>query len=72
MNVSNIYIWNIKDADYCYIINGISESEAIKLWQNIDLTEKTGILQKINTIYISLNYLYIFDINTKGTQRQYI
>ena len=33
-------IINIKGADYRCIINGIRKSEAIKLMQNIDLTEK--------------------------------
>ena len=30
---------NFKNADYC-IINGISKSKGLKLFQNIDLTEK--------------------------------
>ena len=45
-NLSKIYILNIKNADYCCIISGISKSEAIKLLQNIDLTEESGSLQK--------------------------
>ena len=28
MNLCNIYILNIKNADYCFIISGISKSEA--------------------------------------------
>ena len=40
MNLSDIYILNIKNTDYGCIINGISKREAIKLLQNIDLTEK--------------------------------
>ena len=44
MNLSDIAILNIKSADYHSIINGISKSEAIKLMQNIDLTEKSGTL----------------------------
>ena len=43
-NLSGIYILNIKNADYCYIIDGISKSEAMKLLQNIVLTEKSRIL----------------------------
>ena len=39
MNLSNIAILNIKSADYCCIISGISKTEAINLMQNIDLTE---------------------------------
>ena len=40
----DIAILNIKGADYCYIISRINKSEAINLMQNIDLTEKNGIL----------------------------
>ena len=35
MNLSDI-----KSADYCYIISGISKNEAINSMQNADLTEK--------------------------------
>ena len=31
MNLSNITTWNIKSANYCGIISGISKSEAINL-----------------------------------------
>ena len=44
MNLSNIAILNIKGSDYCCIISLISKSEAIKLLQNTDLTEKSGTL----------------------------
>ena len=44
MNLSNISMLKIKNADYCCIITGISRSEAIYSIQNIDLAEKTGIL----------------------------
>ena len=44
MSVSDIAILNIKFADYCCIISGISKSEIINLMQNIDLTEKSGTL----------------------------
>ena len=44
MNLSNIAILKIENADYCYIINGISKDKAIKLLQNIDFTEKGGAL----------------------------
>ena len=44
MNLSDISILNIKGSDYCCIISGISKSEAIKLLQNIDITEKNGTL----------------------------
>ena len=44
MNLSNIYILNIKNAHYCCIINGISKLEAMKLLQNIDLTKTSATL----------------------------
>ena len=52
MNLNDIAILNIKDANYRCIITGISKSEAIKLLQNIDLTEKSSkksYIIKINT-----------------------
>ena len=42
MNLSNIAILKIKNVDYRCIATGISKREAIKLLQNIDLTEKCG------------------------------
>ena len=44
MNLSDISVLNIKGSDYHCIITGIYKSEAIKLLQNIDLIEKSGIL----------------------------
>ena len=44
MNLSDISVLNINNADYCCIISGISKSGAINLMQNIDLTEKNGTL----------------------------
>ena len=44
MNLSDVANLQIKNADYYCIISKISKSEAIKLFQNIDLTEKSGIL----------------------------
>ena len=44
MNLSNIYILSIKNADYRCIISGTSKGEAINLLQNTDLTEETGTL----------------------------
>ena len=44
MNLSNITILSIKGSDYHCIISRISKSEAIKLLQNIDLTENRGTL----------------------------
>ena len=45
MKLGDIAILKIKDTDYRCLIIGISKNEAIKLLQNIDLTEKSGILQ---------------------------
>ena len=39
MNLSDIAIVNIKGSDYRCIISVISKNEAIKLMQNVDLTE---------------------------------
>ena len=44
MNLSNIAILKIKNADYHCIITVISKSEAIKLLQNIDFTETSETL----------------------------
>ena len=44
MNLSKIATLNIKGADYCCAISGISKCEAISLIQNIDLTKKSGTL----------------------------
>ena len=44
MNLSDIAILNIKGADYCCTISGISKSEVINLMQNFDLTKKSGTL----------------------------
>ena len=40
IDLNDIIILRIKNSDYRCIITGISKSEAIKLLQNIDLTEK--------------------------------
>ena len=44
IDLSDISILNIKGSNYRCIINGISKSEAIKLLENIGLTEKSGTL----------------------------
>ena len=44
MNLSDITVLNIKSADYCCIISGISKSETINLMQDTDLTGKSGAL----------------------------
>ena len=40
--LSDIAISNIKGSDYCCISSRISKNEAMKLMQNIDMTEKSG------------------------------
>ena len=40
MNLSNIAILNIQGVESYYIMGGISKNEAIKLLQNVNLTEK--------------------------------
>ena len=47
MNLSDISVLNINNADYYCIISGISKSGAINLMQNIDLTEKKWNIIKI-------------------------
>ena len=53
MKLIDIAILNIKGADYCFIISGISKSEAINVMQNIDLNKKDWTLDNIK------NYSYI-------------
>ena len=48
MNLSDIAILKIKNADQCCIISEISKSKAIKFLKNIDLTEKSETLYKKN------------------------
>ena len=44
MNLRNIAALNIKGADYCCILSGISTREAINLLQKADLKENRGTL----------------------------
>ena len=44
MNLSDITTLNIKRSNYHVIISEISKIEAMKLKENIDLTEKRGTL----------------------------
>ena len=44
MNFNDICILNIKNIDYCCILSRIGKREAVKLLQNIYLTEKSGTL----------------------------
>ena len=41
MNLTGIAILKVKNADYCCIITGISQIEAIELLQKIGLTKKS-------------------------------
>ena len=45
MNLSNIAILKMKNVDYYSIVSGVSKLEAIKLSQNIDLTEKNKLFK---------------------------
>ena len=44
INLNDISILNIHGVYYCSNIKGISKSEAVNLLQNVDLTEKSGVL----------------------------
>ena len=44
MNLSDVAILNIKSADYCCNISGISKNVAISFMQNANLTEKSRAL----------------------------
>ena len=44
LNLSDTAVLDIKGADYCCIISDISQSEAINIMQNIDLTKKAATL----------------------------
>ena len=44
MNLIDIPILKIKNADYCRIIRGISKNEAINLMQNSHLAKRSGAL----------------------------
>ena len=61
MTPSDIYILNIKNVNYCCIINGISKRETIKLLKNIDFTEgKWNIIKKLSgAVFEAINLLEI-------------
>ena len=46
MKLKDIGISKIENADYRCVISGIRKNEAIKLLENIDLTEKIGTFWK--------------------------
>ena len=45
VQLSDIAILEIQNADYCCIISRISKSQALNVMQNIDFTEQSGTLQ---------------------------
>ena len=51
MNLNDIAVLNIHGLDYRCIINRISESEAVNLLQNADLSEKSGTFQVKSFLY---------------------
>ena len=65
-NLSDIAILNIKGSDYHCIINGISESEAIKFMQNTNLIEKSGTLKNLlSRIKMGIKNVMFDDIEIK-------
>ena len=44
IGLSDVAVLNVEGSGYHYIISRISKSEAVKLFQNTDLTEKSGTL----------------------------
>ena len=63
MNLSDITILNIIASDYCCIIRLISKNEAIKLFQNADLTKKKK--------YSKLKNIKIFESIYKNGKNSY-
>ena len=57
MNVSDIAVLNIHSADYCCIISRISESEAIKLINIVDFSEKKWSIIICKTYKIFLKHV---------------
>ena len=46
VNLNDVAILNIKGADYCGIISGIRQTDAVDVLQNANLTKKRGILSR--------------------------
>ena len=44
MNLNDIANLNIHGAVFCSIINGVNKTEAVNVLQNVDLSEKSGML----------------------------
>ena len=57
MNVSDIAVLNIHGAHYCCIISRISESEAIKLINIVDFSEKEWSIIICKTYKIFLKHV---------------
>ena len=51
MNLSDIFILNIKGSDYRCVIRLISKNETVNLMQNADLTEKSGTLENMKNLF---------------------
>ena len=47
MNLNDIAVLNISDADYCCIIKEFSKSEAVNLQQNVDLSKHKNLLSHL-------------------------
>ena len=62
MNLSNIAILNIHDADYRCTFSRISKSEGIKLMQNIDLTKKEEHFETLKLFIANKNGLRNFNV----------
>ena len=62
VNLSDIYILNNENADYCSIISGISKSKAINLLQNTYFTEESGTLKKQINMKSNFEAVNLFQI----------
>ena len=51
INLNDIAISNLKNSDYCCIISSIIKNEAIKLLQNVNLTEKVENWKNISNLF---------------------
>ena len=72
VNLSNIAILNIKCSNYRYIINLISNNEAMNLMQNADLTEKSGALKNLfSYIKMGKQFLTFEDIEIEKRKFYY-
>ena len=65
MNISDIAILNLKGADCCCRISGISKIEAINLMQNSNLAEKAEHKNLLSHIKMGKEILTFGDIEIK-------